>query len=215
MCGCNDCNGITLFSGTDGRGIVSITDNQNGTFTILFSDGTTWTSGDLTGPQGPVGPQGPPGEDGANVIFSFIGPFVNIETPNIVAPIDSTWFTDNGDTLLLTYKFSTSVGDILKLNTNRGTGSPIIDTYNLFTNSVPSLEFVRGTLDIVLIKSNNSFVGHVRVIASDASGNPIIQTNNLTLTDFLIDPISIELYGSSAPGDLSIENVVIQRVKII
>jgi hypothetical protein len=56
-CGSN-CNGITLFSGTDGVGIQSITDNNNGTFTILLTNGTTWTSGDLTGPQGPQGNAG-------------------------------------------------------------------------------------------------------------------------------------------------------------
>lgn len=50
-CGGN-CNGITLFSGTDGVGITSITDNNNGTFTILLSNGTTWTSGNYTGPAG-------------------------------------------------------------------------------------------------------------------------------------------------------------------
>lgn len=60
MCQCGNCDEVTLFSGSDGVGIVSITDNGDGTFTILMSDGTTWTSGDLTGPQGPQGPQGAP-----------------------------------------------------------------------------------------------------------------------------------------------------------
>ena len=60
MCGCKDCNSITLFSGDDGVGILSTTDNNDGTFTILYTDGTTFTSSDLTGPQGPVGPEGPP-----------------------------------------------------------------------------------------------------------------------------------------------------------
>lgn len=58
MCQCGNCNEITLFSGTDGVGIVSITNNNNGTFTILMSDGTTWTSGNLTGPQGIPGTNG-------------------------------------------------------------------------------------------------------------------------------------------------------------
>jgi hypothetical protein len=66
MCGCANCNGITLFSGTDGVGIQSITDNNNGTFTILLTNGTTWTSGDLTGPQGPQGSTGASGTNGAN-----------------------------------------------------------------------------------------------------------------------------------------------------
>lgn len=51
-------------------GAFSFTDNNNGTFTINYSDGTSFTSSDLTGPQGEtgeqgnVGPQGPPGADG-------------------------------------------------------------------------------------------------------------------------------------------------------
>lgn len=55
MCQCGNCDEVTLFSGSDGVGIVSITDNNNGTFTILMSDGTTWTSDDLTGPAGTNG----------------------------------------------------------------------------------------------------------------------------------------------------------------
>lgn len=65
MCGCNECNGLTLFPGQDGVGILSITDNGNGTFTFLLTNGTTFTTSDLTGPQGPVGPQGPTGATGA------------------------------------------------------------------------------------------------------------------------------------------------------
>ncbi len=58
MCQCGNCDEVTLFSGSDGVGIVSTTDNGDGTFTILMSDGTTWTSSDLTGPPGPQGPAG-------------------------------------------------------------------------------------------------------------------------------------------------------------
>jgi hypothetical protein len=41
---CKDCKGITLLKGENGVGIVSITDNNDGTFTILLSNGTTYTS---------------------------------------------------------------------------------------------------------------------------------------------------------------------------
>ena len=46
-------------------GTFTFVDNGNGTFTINYSDGTSFTSSDLTGPTGPVGPQGPAGIDGA------------------------------------------------------------------------------------------------------------------------------------------------------
>ena len=77
MCqSCSNCNGITLFSGTDGVGITSITNNNNGTFTILLSNGTTWTSGDLTGPQGATGNAGTNGTNGTNA-FKFVKDFTS------------------------------------------------------------------------------------------------------------------------------------------
>ena len=45
MCNCKDCKGITLLSGTDGRGIVSITyDEVTHEITVLYTDGTSYTS---------------------------------------------------------------------------------------------------------------------------------------------------------------------------
>jgi hypothetical protein len=45
MCNCKDCKGITLLSGTDGRGIVSITyDEITHEITVLYTDGTSYTS---------------------------------------------------------------------------------------------------------------------------------------------------------------------------
>jgi len=64
MCNCKDCQGITLLKGTDGRGIVSITAQEDGTFIYLYTDGTTYTSPDLTGPQGIQGKQGIQGDQG-------------------------------------------------------------------------------------------------------------------------------------------------------
>lgn len=52
MCNCKDCKGITLLKGSDGVSIVSITDNGNGTFTILLSNGNTFVSPNYTGPEG-------------------------------------------------------------------------------------------------------------------------------------------------------------------
>jgi hypothetical protein len=52
MCNCKDCKGITLLKGSDGVSIVSITDNGNGTFTILLSNGNTFVSPSYTGPEG-------------------------------------------------------------------------------------------------------------------------------------------------------------------
>ena len=51
--------------GVDGIGIDEVNDNGDGTFTLFFTDGSSFTTPDLTGPQGEAGPQGPPGEPGA------------------------------------------------------------------------------------------------------------------------------------------------------
>ncbi len=67
-------------AGVNGVGIVSTVDNGNGTFTFNYSDGSSFTTSNLTGPQGAqgqqgvqgiqgpqgvAGPQGPAGNDGA------------------------------------------------------------------------------------------------------------------------------------------------------
>ncbi|MEX0273828.1 MAG: hypothetical protein AB3N16_05565, partial [Flavobacteriaceae bacterium] len=66
-----------------GSGTFSFVDNGNGTFTINYSAGSSFTSSDLTGPQGPagadgadgaVGPQGPAGADGADGAVGPQGP---------------------------------------------------------------------------------------------------------------------------------------------
>ncbi len=46
-------------------GIDSIQGNDNGTFTIYLSDGTSFTSGDLTGPGGEKGDKGDKGDTGS------------------------------------------------------------------------------------------------------------------------------------------------------
>lgn len=67
--------GPTGLNGTDGKGITNTINNGNGTFTILYTDGTTFTTSDLTGPKGDtgaqgisgvLGPQGPIGPTGLN-----------------------------------------------------------------------------------------------------------------------------------------------------
>ena len=102
----------------DGNGIASTTDNGDGTFTFTYDDGSTFTTSDLTGPQGatgatgpqgPVGatgvqgPQGPAGADGqggvttagANVTISGTG---TIGDPYVVNATDNVDDADNDPT---------------------------------------------------------------------------------------------------------------------
>jgi hypothetical protein len=53
--------GIQGPAGLNGVGVSSTINNGNGTFTINYTDGSSFTSVDLTGPQGPQGPIGPQG----------------------------------------------------------------------------------------------------------------------------------------------------------
>jgi DNA/RNA endonuclease YhcR with UshA esterase domain len=76
MCTCNNCNEITLFKGTNGVGVSSTVDNEDGTFTIYYTDGTSFTSEDLTGPQGATGSTGATGAAGINA-FKFIKDFTS------------------------------------------------------------------------------------------------------------------------------------------
>jgi hypothetical protein len=58
--------GATGPSGADGVGITSTVDNGDGTFTLNYSDGSSFTTSNLTGPSGSSGPQGVAGTNGTN-----------------------------------------------------------------------------------------------------------------------------------------------------
>ena len=64
--------GINGLNGEDGNGIVNTTDNGNGTFTFEYSDGTFFTTSDLTGQQGIAGNDGAPGQDGADGLNAVV-----------------------------------------------------------------------------------------------------------------------------------------------
>uniref|UniRef100_UPI00262ED00E hypothetical protein n=1 Tax=uncultured Maribacter sp. TaxID=431308 RepID=UPI00262ED00E len=60
--GTNGTNGTNGTDGDDGNGIASTADNGDGTFTLTYDDGTTFTTSDLTGPTGAPGATGPAGD---------------------------------------------------------------------------------------------------------------------------------------------------------
>ena len=57
---------VNYAEGAAGVGISSIVDNNNGTFTINLTNGTSFTTSDFTGPQGATGATGPAGPAGAD-----------------------------------------------------------------------------------------------------------------------------------------------------
>ena len=75
--------GIAGINGNDGNGILLTLDNNNGTLTYNYTDGTTFTTSSLTGPAGNDGVDGtngvdgaigPAGADGTNGIDGATGP---------------------------------------------------------------------------------------------------------------------------------------------
>ncbi len=97
--------------GADGVGIVSTVNNGNGTYTFNYSDGSSFTTANLTGPQGiqgpagvagAQGPQGIPGNDGAPGPTGPQGP------PGSTSPdYDSGWFSVAANT---TYPLTHNLG---------------------------------------------------------------------------------------------------------
>ncbi len=47
--GCKNCSDVTLLSGDDGNGIQTIVDNGDGTLTIFYTNGSTFTTPDFDG----------------------------------------------------------------------------------------------------------------------------------------------------------------------
>ena len=56
--GTNGSDGTNGTNGSDGNGISSTADNGNGTFTLTYTDGSAFTTSDLTGPPGAAGTDG-------------------------------------------------------------------------------------------------------------------------------------------------------------
>ena len=70
-------------NGSDGNGIASTTDNNDGTFTLTFDDTSTFTTSDLTGPTGTTGPTGNPGADGTGDYNDLLNIPINFNDNNL------------------------------------------------------------------------------------------------------------------------------------
>ncbi|MFY0483962.1 beta strand repeat-containing protein, partial [Flavobacterium sp. PLA-1-15] len=60
-------DGVAGPAGAAGNGIATTVDNGDGTFTITYTDGSTFTTSDLTGPAGVAGAAGPAGAAGNGI----------------------------------------------------------------------------------------------------------------------------------------------------
>jgi hypothetical protein len=119
--------GLNGLNGQNGIGIVSTVDNFNGTFTFTYSDNSTFTTSDLTGPAGSNGTNGNIGLTGAtgNGIVSTTNNF------------DGTYtftYTDNS-----TFTTSDLTGDAGTNGTNGIDGSNGVDGQDGATGATGSI----------------------------------------------------------------------------
>jgi len=153
-CNCKNCKDVTLFKGSDGVGVQHIEFNGcptacDGTFTIFLTDGTTYTSPDLTGAAGADGADGVPfkfvfetaftdGDPLITIPYATITNCGDIPAPTCIAPetiannfVDYTinvWFENAvlpGDYTVITDQTDISVNSTtgaLRINPNVGAG---------------------------------------------------------------------------------------------
>ena len=125
--------GIAGNDGADGNGIVSATNNGDGTFTLLFDNGTTFTTDDLTGPQGAAGAtgsagaqgiQGPQGETGP------AGPQGDTGAAGASGNGISSTVQNNDGTITFNYSNGTSFTTDNMMGSTGTQGAKVIQTYS-------------------------------------------------------------------------------------
>jgi len=208
MCQCKDCKGITLLKGADGRGITSITDNGDGTLTILYTDGTTYVTPDFTGPQGI---QGLPGANGTNGINGTNG--VGIDVINWLSNSEGQPQGTQGTTD--TYRITltdASTYDFLVTNGANGTGSGMTwitrTNVNSQTYTLPS-----ANLGLVNEYTLNIYSEYTLPATASVGDKVVFVDNKAGGSETRIKPntgqtIIITDYGSvSAPGRIECPNL--------
>lgn len=204
MCQNCGCEGITYPGGSDGIGIVSITDNEDGTFTILMSDGSSFISPNYTGPTGPAGANGTNGTNGLNggiCLFAQTAKSFSVADPNVSIDVDTTLLTHNGDFLVLEF-----VAQVV--NDTAGNFTII----NIPPTSAPETlltEFVskpsKILIKMVLIKEGSLLKGYTFIPNT---------LQDVTVTNFFEGPIStFEIESDFSAEDACVYNITLTYFK--
>ena len=197
MCNCKDCKGITLLSGNDGKGIVSITYNEeNSTITVLYTDGTTYTSPAI-------------GCGCTEVVGS--GNIVSTPSPN---PSGGTIYTISQTAKQFLYQETISTLDI-SLDPSFSSlvyFQPVGYTNLTYTNTTSSTKTykVHASYEFAIgdVTPNNAGFGSWVDAAIVRNTTPVYEVSGqLNISSFLFwGPNSADLIGSGSPLHLLLDN---------
>ncbi len=160
-------------AGPAGVGIDTTIDNSDGTFTLNYSNGTSFTTSNLTGPAGPIGPIGPTGVgidttiDNANGTFTIqFSDGSSFTTANFTGlqgvGIDTTFDNGNG-TFTLNY-----------------TDGSTFTTSNLMGPTGPAGP-VAGSNQQIIYNNNGTSAGSANLLWDEAGST--LTTNGTTVTN--------------------------------
>ena len=219
MCINCGCDGVTYPNGSDGVGIVSITDNEDGTFTILMSDGSSFISPDYTGPTGPQGiqgiqgEQGDPGTNGINgttLLFSDVARRYAGDS-NTTFSINPSYFSVNGDSMRITFIHGVTAittGTLLLEVTSNGSITEKILEDDFTDERISKIE-------ILLSKNNveaNTLKGYSMLTTT--TGNIIYSA--VTIGDYLTSTSNVfTLSTNSSVEDSWFDTVTVELLKMI
>lgn len=183
--------------GATGNGISSTVNNGDGTYTFNYTDGSSFTTSDLTGPQGPagndgldgatgpMGPQGPAGLDGATGPMGPQGPTGLTGPAGPVAGADTQIIFNNagaaGASANLTWNDATSTLNVtgktvtnnLNLASAAGSGTRYLTTDNNGDISAVAFPGITGS-------GNAGY--HTKWTATGTLVNSMIQDNGTSVS---------------------------------
>ena len=169
--------------GVDGNGIASTTDNGDGTFTFTYDDGTTFTTSDLTGPQGATGATGPAGNDGS-VDYDSLANIIGNDstfTADVISNLGSGGcelkYPDGLDGESITHEISDDNQIVYPYTVPQGKTLYIMSAYSKGSISITD---DLNTVRVVLQK--NQEVGYSN--GRKSLINPIIVSEGKTITGF-------------------------------
>jgi hypothetical protein len=222
MCINCGCEGVTYPNGSDGIGITSITDNGDGTFTILMSDGSSFISPNYEGPQGiqgaqgiqgDPGPQGDPGTNGTNgingttLLYTLTQKQFSVDDPDVSMLIPTSNLAINGDTLRLifTYHVNDSTAGVFNITNIPSNGLPGQETILSLVVAKEST----GLIQIVLTKEGTNLKGYATTSSNDL-------TIDILIENFFTGANSVfNIESDFTVGDAWVNNVTLELLKMI